>query len=676
MKKSLLIMVISVLVGWVGLLQAADLEALKVDFGLSSSPVQSGYAAYTAADKNLTSFTTQSYTVFGTTVSVLLQWTPPVTAATARAVNRGAQSYEDATEPLMQDWVGTDLRPGNTGDPLVLTITGLPAGTYAWISYHHDTGTSATVGSADVTVTDAAGSSTTLDIRCTNNSVTTFNAVRKFETVITSDGIHPVSIVFDLRPYTNQWNECFFVINGFNLIRQFIRGGATDPVPLVGAPAVDSEVTTAVSWTAPQDPNLVSITGYDVYFGTDPNVILNPKTFVTAASMPVTLTYNTKYYWRVDARVVWDSIEVTGKINDTVEGFVWFFTTLPDDLTPVVACGNDVLTARQLLPATLTGTVDDLGEGDMASITWEVLVPAAAKRMINRTAAQDLAALEQITSDPSLLRDWIGADTRDEKVSANPLRLTLKGLPAGTYSWTSYHHDAQNQHGAFDVTVYDASVSSPTTTRNIGITNASTTPIGTFTTPIVSNGTDVIIEFQLHHWGQVGSAAYYNESFLVINGFELTKDADSLKIDFGPVGGDTLAGFAAYEATTQQPESFTEQSYSVFGTTVSVLPTWGGIAVVTDRTNNPSSSTQQAEFTTDRPGNYTIQFSAADQAGQIGTDTMVVTVAENTCAAAQQSKSWTGFSTYDLNTDCMVDLGDLAIFAGQWLNDRNLAGQE
>jgi hypothetical protein len=55
---------------------------------------------------------------------------------------------------------------------------------------------------------------------------------------------------------------------------------------------------------------------------------------------------------------------------------------------------------------------------------------------------------------------------------------------------------------------------------------------------------------------------------------------------------------------------------------------------------------------------------------------MVVTVTADACAAAQQSTSWAGFSDYDLNTDCVVNLGDLAIFAVEWLNDRNLAGQE
>jgi hypothetical protein len=668
MKKCLFIlMVVSVLAA---LAQAAELEKMSVDFGAAGTPVQSGYVAYTAADKNLASFTTQSYTVFETSVSVLVQWTVPVTAATARVVDRGLENYEDATEDLMRDWIATDIRPGNTGDPMTLTITGLPAGQYIFVSYHTDTEPTVNIGTADVTVNDATGSATTMDIHCTNNSAVTFDSITKFEATITSDGLNPVTIVYDMHPFVNQWNECFFVINGFDLTLQFIRGGATDPVPLSGFSTVDSQATTAVSWTAPVDPNLVSISGYDVYFGTDPNVILNPKTFVTSASKAVTPAFDTTYYWRVDTHVVWDSDGVTGSINDTVEGFVWFFTTLPDDITPVVTCGSDVLTAMELLPATLAGAVNDSGEGDIAGIAWEVIgtdAPNTAMQMITRNSAAALANMAQITTDPNLLMDWIGTDTREV---GDPMVLTLKGLPNGTYSWTSYHHDPDVTNvGMFDVTVIDASGS--TVTADIQIGDSNSLPIGTFTTAITANGTDdVILVFDQHPYAGLG----YNDAWFVMNGFELTSGSGSLNIDFGNVGTAAMPGYQAYEATHEVKASFTEQSYSAFGTTVSILPTWGGYAVVTDTTTNLLSPT--ATLTADWPGEYTVQLSATDNASQTGTDTMVVTVTADACAAAQQSTSWAGFSDYDLNTDCVVNLGDLAIFAVEWLNDRNLAGQE
>ena len=45
-----------------------------------------------------------------------------------------------------------------------------------------------------------------------------------------------------------------------------------------------------------------------------------------------------------------------------------------------------------------------------------------------------------VIETPSLLRDWIGTDTRQP---GDPMTLTITGLPAGTYEWVSYHHDPQ-----------------------------------------------------------------------------------------------------------------------------------------------------------------------------------------------------------------------------------------
>jgi hypothetical protein len=441
----------------------------------------------------------------------------------------------------------------------------------------------------------------------------------------------------------------------------FRRGAATDPVP-DGKTLVDSQVTTAVSWTAPVDPNLVSVS-YDVYFGTDPNIIANPVTSVTTESLPVTLVYDTTYYWRVDSHVVWDSNDIsgTGSFSQTVEGFNWFFTTLPDDLTPVITA-NDVLTSIPYLPAALTGTVNDSGEDDIATVTWEFLGTAAvpaAKQMITRT--QSLSA---VTADPNLLMDWIGTDTREV---GEPMYLSLKGLPAGTYNWLSYHHDAESQNGIFDVTVYDASGTTETT--GIAYRNGNSLPVITVPLTITSNGTDdVILTFDLQ-----------SGTFFVMNGFELTKGVDSLNIDFGSDPNNVMSGYQEYQAQHEVPETFTEQSYSAFGTTVSILPTWAGItegATVADTTNNASSASQTATFNAEWPGSYLVRLSATDNASQTGSDTLVVRVVADACAAAQLSTSWSGFSGGDFNEDCVVNLEDFASLAAQWLDDRNMTAQE
>lgn len=453
----------------------------------------------------------------------------------------------------------------------------------------------------------------------------------------------------------------------------FRRGAATNPVP-DGKTLVDSEVTAAVSWTAPEDPNLLSITGYDVYFGTDPNRINNPKTFVTTEALPVTLDYNTTYYWRVDSHVVWDSSDIsgTGSSSQIVKGFDWSFTTLPDDITPLVTA-NDVLTSIPYLPAALTGTVNDFGEKDLASVTWEFLGTAAvqeAKQLITRAES-----LSNVTTDPNLLMDWIGTDTRNNLLG-DPMYLILKGLPAGTYNWLSYHHDAENQNGVFDVTVYDASGVKKIT--GVAYRNGNSLPVTVLPLTIVSNGTDpVVLIFDLQ-----------SGDFFVMNGFELTDGVspDPLFIDFSSTVSavdltpiNVMNGYQAYKASHEISETFTEQSYSAFGTTVSILPSWAGISegvTVTDTTNNPASPSQTAAFHADWPGSYLVRLSAVDQANQTGSDTLVVRVAKDPCTAAQWSAFWSGFSSGDFNKDCLVNLEDFASLAAQWLDDKNMTSQE
>ena len=131
---------------------SVEYEVLAIDFGTPASPLQAGCEAYTASHEQTSTFTTQSYSAFGAIVNITPSWADDAVAAVMQMVNRGTGDYEDATEAFMQDWIGSDTR--STGDPLTFTISGLPAGNYNWRSYHTDTGTSATVGTFDVTVND------------------------------------------------------------------------------------------------------------------------------------------------------------------------------------------------------------------------------------------------------------------------------------------------------------------------------------------------------------------------------------------------------------------------------------------------------------------------------------------------------------------------------------------
>jgi hypothetical protein len=118
----------------------------------------------------------------------------------------------DAGSNLIIDWIGTDARVAHA-DPMILEIQGLPAGTYMWTSYHHDTQDQ--TGLFDVTVTDALGSETTTDIDISNGNIP-FDQVTRFEIQIESNGFDPIILSFDNQGYSLV-SEAFFVMNAFVL---------------------------------------------------------------------------------------------------------------------------------------------------------------------------------------------------------------------------------------------------------------------------------------------------------------------------------------------------------------------------------------------------------------------------------------------------------------------------
>ena len=455
-------------------------------------------------------------------------------------------------------------------------------------------------------------------------------------------------------------------------------GAAINPMPANGRFDVDSELVNLISWSAPEAfEDLASVQGYDVYFGTvsEPNDPVNTPVYIDdALSMDVELTYNTTYYWRVDSHVTWTDATI-----GVVEGEVWQFTTLPDDKTPIVTADDtNVITSVEFLPASLSATVSDWGEGDIVDITWATDVAInEAMQMYDRSGK--IADLDGIVEDPNLLVDWIGTDTRDYKVFANPMSLTLKGLPAATYNWKSYHHDADNQSGTFDVTVIDAN-GSAVFTDNVQTNGA--TAFVPFETTITTNGTDdVVLVFEL----QVD-----NSDFFVMNGFELTDGgASPLKIDFEPVLTETVGeeeveftntmpGYQSYTAEHEVADTFIEKSFAAFGTNVSIIPEWSSeVPMPVDVVNDPKLSAQAATFSSDRPVAVTVTIKATDAAGQTGSASILVTIAADACAGAQlDSASWGGFSEFDFNEDCVVNVLDFAELSVAWMDDRLMTGQK
>lgn len=292
---------------------------LKITFTVTNGPVEAGYQGYFATRSQPATFTAQSYSAFGTTVTIQPTWAPGATNAASVMINRtgsGNNRYADAHPDLINTWIGTDTR--QVGNPMTLTISGLPEGTYSWLSYHHD-GDNQT-GQFDVTVNDAAGSATTtgIDISDSRTSgILAFEDITTFTTTIASDGTSDVTLVFRQTSNSSSTALAFFVMNGFELSDQ-----AKEPVPAHQESDVFRDGT-ILSWT----PNEAA-TAHDVYLGADYDDIDDG---MTASAVyrgrqdansfdPGRLELGVTYHWRVD--------EVFSD-NRISKGNIWSFTVEP-----------------------------------------------------------------------------------------------------------------------------------------------------------------------------------------------------------------------------------------------------------------------------------------------------------------------------------------------------------
>ena len=151
-----------------------DFNSLSQDNGPHPHP---DYQAYSAGHEVAEDFVTAEYDAFGTTVSFTPTWPDTTDNRVMQAIDRGTQSGLDADGfpvvsshdftwfeddiisleedmtgniDVVTDWIGADTRTGNggngdfdgeVGDPtrMLFTLSGIPAGEYNWVSFHHDT---------------------------------------------------------------------------------------------------------------------------------------------------------------------------------------------------------------------------------------------------------------------------------------------------------------------------------------------------------------------------------------------------------------------------------------------------------------------------------------------------------------------------------------------------------
>jgi hypothetical protein len=189
---------------------------------------------------------------------------------------------------------------------------------------------------------------------------------------------------------------------GFGPDETIKRGLAHSPVPADQANEVDSESVAFISWYSPKqfedgsldaEPNIANVNRYKVWFGThEPNEVTDTPTVTTAQSISVTLTYDTTYYWRVDPNITWDSNDITGTINEAVEGTVWKFTTLPEYVAPVLTFQSEI-TTQALLPAALAASItnnsDNITSVVFTLLTDDVEYPAGAVASVTNTTTNN-----------------------------------------------------------------------------------------------------------------------------------------------------------------------------------------------------------------------------------------------------------------------------------------------
>lgn len=309
----------------------AGAQPLRVDFSRPDGRVEEGFEGYFAGQEQPATFTPQSYEAFGTTVTITPTWAADAVAAAMQSFLRPDPHWTTIDRAdLLVDWIGTDTR--QSGDPLTLTISGLPAGTYNWRSYHHDVGHNPDrqyqTGLFDVTVNDATGSTTTtgIDISCTATvveGIDRFADVTKFTTQIVSGG-SDITFVFH-QQVNDPVPEAFFAMNGFEL--SYPPAMARSPLP--ANQASDIPLDTVLTWTPGEYAPAVD--GHKVYLSdsleevgeglaaAERGVVSDPA--FDTAMLPFPLEYGSTYYWRVDEANVpsgaWD------------EGSIWSFTVEP-----------------------------------------------------------------------------------------------------------------------------------------------------------------------------------------------------------------------------------------------------------------------------------------------------------------------------------------------------------
>ncbi len=161
-----------------------------------------------------------TYMEFGSPVTITIVGAGLADNDDFRSVERNGE--DSATNPL-NDWVGIDLRNDSVDATFTITVAGLPAGDYTWLSNHQDGGGTSGAGNgnlnglADWSLADANGTSGAANgINITSNL--RGETPTPFSTSFTSDGSDVVlTFTMDEGQGDAGDNGLFFLVNSIEI---------------------------------------------------------------------------------------------------------------------------------------------------------------------------------------------------------------------------------------------------------------------------------------------------------------------------------------------------------------------------------------------------------------------------------------------------------------------------
>ena len=560
---------------------------LKIDFTPTGGDVEAGFSGYFATHEDSATFTPQAYSVFGSSVTVTPDWTDSTDARVRQMLVRGAGNNANWVGDhidFLKDFIGTDTRTvsggngdydGTTGLPtsFTLTLSGLPAEEYSWLSYHHDTEHVFTSFKIEYS-SDGGASFTEIPGPFIGTDSTAAGTPASPQTYTGTPDPNPANLpstakfnftalagqdsVFRFTPFsTTAVHQQIWVMNAFEVTSSGDTDGDGMPDSYESTNGLDANLN-----DADDDLDNDGLTNIQEYRGKDGTPDTGDETNPNNADS--------------DGDTVSDGDEVLVHLTDPrnpdsdgdyfTDGDEITANTLPNDAAsfPVSTAGLFIdfssnggtqvgpIHDPDYLPYIATdrtaGEVDHsevyptTAFGGSNDVTFAVSfpnpgggdLPDTATRMIGRTnaAANQYSGLNQ-----SMIRDWIGFDNRvasggNGDAVESQMTFTLTGLPAGKYLYVSHHHDLGAEQGDYTVSVTDANRSDETLFTKSGSSNNAITVTPGSSPSVLPSKSNFVIESSgpaspvIIRYSSLEVPQAF-EGFVVVNGVEITPTIDT-----------------------------------------------------------------------------------------------------------------------------------------------------